>query len=44
MTTSSGLVKCLWCGSHHPDTLCPRVLSIEYHPSGAVKKIEFKQR
>lgn len=34
------LKKCGYCGSYHDGT-CPRVKSIEYHPSGAVKRVEF---
>lgn len=32
--------KCQHCGMIH-DTTCPRISAIEYHPGGAVKRIEF---
>ena len=32
---------CPHCGFIH-ETTCPRIRSIEYHPDGAVKRIEFQ--
>lgn len=40
-TTNQTLAPCRWCGMHH-QTVCPMVKAIEYHPNGAVKRVEFK--
>lgn len=32
--------KCPHCGLIH-ETTCPRIRAIEYHPNGAVKRVEF---
>lgn len=32
--------QCKHCGLSH-ETTCPRIKSIEYHPDGAVKRVEF---
>lgn len=40
--TTGALKPCRWCGPnvlHYG--LCPRVKSIEYHPTGYVKRVEF---
>lgn len=31
---------CTYCGDYHAGQ-CPTISSIEYHPNGAVKRIEF---
>lgn len=42
MTTSSAIPQtCDYCGAHHLFTTCPRIRSIEYHESGAIKRVEF---
>ncbi|HEU4635426.1 MAG TPA: hypothetical protein VFS41_04565 [Edaphobacter sp.] len=33
-------ITCQWCGMIHNGT-CPKVSAIEYHPNGAVKRVEF---
>jgi hypothetical protein len=32
---------CRWCGNLHGGAYCPKVRAIEYHESGAVKRVEF---
>lgn len=43
MTTIPGYDTCKHCGTIH-GPLCPFVKAIEYHPDGAVKRIEFVER
>lgn len=33
---------CQWCAGNHIGT-CPRVKSIEFHPNGAIKRVEFHE-
>lgn len=40
-SATSGLGPvCTWCGCYH-NTKCPLVKAIEYHPNGAIKRVEF---
>ena len=34
--------KCRYCGAVPHDGVCPTVKSIEYHPDGSVKHVEFR--
>jgi hypothetical protein len=34
------MTRCEYCGLTH-DTICPRIQAIEYHPDGAIKRVEF---
>lgn len=35
------LPRCMWCHGYHTGT-CPKVRSIEYHPNGSIKRVEFR--
>jgi hypothetical protein len=37
---NTNTMNCQWCGMIHNGT-CPKVAAIEYHPNGAVKRVEF---
>lgn len=39
---ASQATNCRYCGMLHERTVCPLVKSIEYHPDGSVKRVEFK--
>lgn len=39
--TTSAPHTCRWCNGLHTGT-CPKVKAIEYHPNGAVKRVEFR--
>lgn len=36
------IVLCQWCGKPHYGKLCPHVKEIEYHSSGVVKRVVFR--
>lgn len=36
--TTNGRRPCHYCGLHH-ETLCPRIVEVEYHPDGTVKRV-----
>lgn len=38
--TIGNAIKCPHCGLFH-DATCPRIKAIDYHESGAVKRVEF---
>lgn len=40
-TTTSALKPCGYCGAIHT-SMCPRVVAIEYHPNGTIKRVELK--
>ena len=39
--TTGDIRTCHYCGMTH-DTLCPRIVEIEYHPNGTVRRIVFR--
>jgi len=39
--TTGDIRTCHYCGMIH-DTLCPRIVEIEYHPNGTVRRIVFR--
>lgn len=41
-TNNTPFLRCSHCGLLHLTT-CPRIRSIEYHPDGTVKRIEFHE-
>ena len=45
MTETANAAKslnCPYCGLLHERTVCSLIKAIEYHPSGSIKRVEFK--
>lgn len=36
--------KCIHCGAGSHDGQCPKIKSVEYHPDGSIKKVEYHQK
>jgi len=35
-----GIPPCCHCGKHH-DGACPRIKSVEYYPTGQIKRVQY---
>lgn len=39
---SQSVICCEYCGCYHTG-VCPKIKAIEYHPDGAIKRVEFHE-